>query len=206
MNLQRWFAITCLALMLVADFFLFRALHDRDAAQTDLREAQQQVKAAQDEVEAMKSSLAGQQAAENSRLRKQNEILTNKLAFVQAGLDQSQRENRRLAAQLTTARTALGLQQEHLQQLDGEKQRLAVAGAVVVQQNACINHLRQLDAAKQQWALEKNKTDADVPVVQDLLPYLKEGVFPICPAGGTYSINAVGELPGCSLPGHVMTQ
>ena len=33
------------------------------------------------------------------------------------------------------------------------------------QQNACINNLRQIDAAKQQWALEKGKQATDVPTV-----------------------------------------
>src|SRR6185312_17212668 len=30
-------------------------------------------------------------------------------------------------------------------------------------QNACINNLRQIDAAKNQWALENNKKDSDTP-------------------------------------------
>lgn len=206
MNLKRWFAGACLGLMLVADFFLFRAIHERDTAQADLRESQQQLKAAQADIEAMKNSAVGVQASEYSRLRKQNEILTNRLAAAQAELDRAQAENRRTAQQLSTARAALGLQQEHLQQLQGEKQQLAAAGVAVIHQNTCIANLHQLDAAKQQWALEKTKSDADVPVLQDLLPYLKDGAFPICPEGGIYSINAVGELPGCSHPGHVMTQ
>ena len=31
------------------------------------------------------------------------------------------------------------------------------------QRNACINNLRQIDNAKQLWATENKKTDADVP-------------------------------------------
>ena len=206
MNPQRWFAWACLALMLVAEIFLFRANHQRDAAQTDLREAQHQLRQAQTELEELKNSNAGLQAAENSRLRKQYEILTNKLATVQASLAQAQAENRQSAQQLATARTALGLQQDHLQQLQGEKQQLAVAGAAVIHQNACINNLRQIDGAKQQWALEKNKNGDAVPTAQDLLPYLKDGVFPACPDGGTYSINSVDAVPTCSLPGHALPQ
>ena len=68
------------------------------------------------------------------------------------------------------------------------------------QQNACINNLRQLDAAKQEWALEKGKKDGDVPAMDDLKPYL--GKIPSCPAGGAYTINAVGQPPECSLPNH----
>ena len=205
MNLKRWFAWLCLALMLVAEIFLFHANREKDAALTDLHAAQHELRQAQTELEEMKNSNAGLQAAENSRLRKQNEILTNKLAAVQAGLAQAQSDYHLATQQLATARAALGLLQEHLEQLQGEKQRLAVAGATVIQQNACINHLREINDAKQQWAFEKNKSDDAVPTVKNLLPYLKDGVFPACPAGGSYSINAVGELPGCSLPGHVLS-
>jgi general secretion pathway protein G len=70
------------------------------------------------------------------------------------------------------------------------------------QRNACINNLREIDAAKQQWALEKGKRPTDVPTWDDLKPYL--GKIPHCPAGGTYTINAVGEPPQCSVPGHVL--
>ena len=32
------------------------------------------------------------------------------------------------------------------------------------QTNACINNLRQIDGAKQQWALENRKVDTDVQI------------------------------------------
>ena len=71
-------------------------------------------------------------------------------------------------------------------------------------QNACINNLRQIDAAKNEWALEKGKTGGDVPAIADLTPYFKNGKFPICPAGGTYTIGAVSNAPTCSIPSHKM--
>ena len=206
MNLKRWFAWLCLALMIVAEILLFRANHQRDAALSEAREAQGQMRQLQDELTELKNSNTGQQVAEIAGLRKQNEILANKLVAAQKTADQLRAENQRTAERLTTARTALEMQQQHLDQLQTEKQRVAVAGLAVINQNACINKLRQLDAAKQQWALEKNKTDTDVPTAQDLLPYLKDGVFPTCPGGGIYSINAVGELPACSVAGHVIPQ
>ena len=70
------------------------------------------------------------------------------------------------------------------------------------QTNACINNLRQIDAAKQQWALENNKKSSDTPTQNDLTHYLKSGQFPMCPKGGTYIIGPVGEPPTCSIPGH----
>ena len=62
------------------------------------------------------------------------------------------------------------------------------------------------DAVKQQWALDKDKTAEAIPTAQDLLPYFKDGAFPVCPSGGTYTLNAVGELPSCSVAGHVLPQ
>jgi hypothetical protein len=72
----------------------------------------------------------------------------------------------------------------------------------VSQRNACINNLRQIDAAKQQWALEKGKQPTDVPTWDDIKQYLYR--IPHCPAGGTYTINAVSERPQCSVPRHAL--
>ena len=202
MNAKRWFAWVCLALMLVAEIFLFRANHERDAARTDLRDAQQQLHQAQAELDDLKNSSAGSQAAEISSLRKQNEVLTSKVSALQKNVEQLQAESRQTAQHLTTARTALELQQANLQQLQTEQQQAKLAANA----NACNNNLRQIDAAKQQWALENTKTTDAVPKAQDLLPYLKDGIFPVCPDGGNYTINAVGELPTCSIPGHALPQ
>jgi len=72
--------------------------------------------------------------------------------------------------------------------------------------NACINNLRQIDAAKQQWALENDRPANAVPTAADLLPYFRDGLFPACPVGGVYSLNAVGLPPTCSVPGHSLPQ
>ena len=70
-------------------------------------------------------------------------------------------------------------------------------------QNACINNLRQIDAAKQQWALENSKKSDDVPTAQDLNPFIKGGYASLhCPAGGTYTIGPVNQAPVCSIPRH----
>jgi len=70
-------------------------------------------------------------------------------------------------------------------------------------QNACINNLRQIDAAKQQWALENSKKSDDVPTAQDLNPFIKGGYTSLhCPAGGTYTIGPVSQAPVCSIPKH----
>ena len=74
------------------------------------------------------------------------------------------------------------------------------------QMNACINNLRQIDGAKQQWALENKKTAEDVPNRQEIATYLKDNVLPRCPGGGRYNFGAVGVAPTCSVPGHVLQQ
>ena len=71
------------------------------------------------------------------------------------------------------------------------------------QMNACINNLRQIDAAANEFALEKGKKTADpITYPDDLTPYIKlnsGSSIPVCPAGGTYAITAVGVIPTCTL-------
>ena len=68
--------------------------------------------------------------------------------------------------------------------------------------NACINNLRQIDVAKQQWALENGKTNGVICTTNDLRSYIKfdaKGNFLKCPSGGIYTIGKVGEPVTCSL-------
>ena len=70
--------------------------------------------------------------------------------------------------------------------------------------NACVNNLRQIDAAKQQWMLENGKTTNDIPSWDAIRPYLgrgPEGEVPRCPQGGTYILGRAGEPPRCSIGG-----
>jgi prepilin-type N-terminal cleavage/methylation domain-containing protein len=83
------------------------------------------------------------------------------------------------------------------------------------QANACINNMRQIDAAANEWALETHQaTGATVTsaLTVALTPYIKlnaAGSIPSCPAGGNYTVGTVGAIPqvSCSLgntvtPGH----
>jgi outer membrane lipoprotein-sorting protein len=83
----------------------------------------------------------------------------------------------------------------------------AASPAAVNQRNACINNLRQIDGAKNEFALEKGKKNGDPVTEADIKPYIKldaNGNLPKCPAGGTYTIGKVGEPPTCSIPGHAL--
>ena len=69
------------------------------------------------------------------------------------------------------------------------------------QANACINNMRQIDSAIQQWALENGKKDSDTATEADVSAYLKGGVMPTCPAGGAYVIGAtVATFPSVTCP------
>jgi len=82
------------------------------------------------------------------------------------------------------------------------------------QANACINNMRQIDAAANQFALEQKKTSGSaITWPTDLTPYIKlntAGSIPGCPAGGSYrTAFTVGTSPTCTLgstvtPAHVM--
>ena len=72
------------------------------------------------------------------------------------------------------------------------------------QQNACINNLRQIDGAKQQWALETKQATNATPAFSDISGYLKSAV--VCPAGGanatfanSYTIQDVSSKPLCKI-------
>jgi len=76
------------------------------------------------------------------------------------------------------------------------------------QSNACLSNLRQVDGAKQQWALEKGKGSSDTPVAADLQPYLGRGdagsltglYCPLTGSGalGGYTLNNVATAPNCN--------
>ncbi len=70
------------------------------------------------------------------------------------------------------------------------------------EKSSCLNNLREIDGAKQQWGLENNKLNADTPISSDLSVYLKHNIFPECPGGGAYTIGNLGELPLCNIAGH----
>jgi hypothetical protein len=84
---------------------------------------------------------------------------------------------------------------------------------VTYAENACVNNLRQIEAAAQEFALEKGKTNGEaINYPDDLTPFIKlnkDGKIPPCPSGGIYSIKKVGDVPTCSLgtnvvPAHVL--
>ncbi len=74
--------------------------------------------------------------------------------------------------------------------------------------NVCINNLRQIDAAKQQWATETQQPGSAAPQQSDLDPYLGRlgnANNIVCPAGGvgatftaSYTLNSITNQPTCN--------
>jgi len=68
------------------------------------------------------------------------------------------------------------------------------------QNNVCINSLRQIDGAMNQWALEFKKDPTASVTEADVMPYLKTAT--ICPSAETtfadsYTITTVDTRPMC---------
>ena len=87
--------------------------------------------------------------------------------------------------------------------------------------DSCLDTLRQIDGAKQQWALEHFYYVTDevaranaTPTWEDIHIYGGRGELvpgpwgsyypPRCPSGGTYTVGKMLYPPTCSHPGHVL--
>lgn len=213
MKIKGWVLWLLVAAFLASEVFLFSAKRDQDAALVKLAESEQQVAELQTELDQLKNASDTAQGSEIARLRAANldlPRLRNQVTQLQDAAQKLQAANQKLTQQLNATLTAAQQQQAQLQQLAVENQQTrAVAQQLSAEaaRNTCLNRLRQIDGAKQQWALENNKPGSAIPTAQDIAPYIKldaDGNIPGCPAGGTYSINAVSEIPTCSLPGHVL--
>ena len=76
------------------------------------------------------------------------------------------------------------------------------------QQNACINNLRQIDGAIQQWALETGAKATDSVTSGDIQSYMgrgSSGTLPWCPLDSTktfaasYTIVDASTAPACKI-------
>jgi regulator of replication initiation timing len=208
MKLKKWVLWLCVAALLATEVLLFLAKSQKDVAIAQLREARQVAVQLRVQLDQLKNSSVATLGAENARLRAENQNLTQKFSRLQKENNQLRKGNQQLTQQLQTTSDA-GQQQmpaEDQQPVAAPEPAADQSAAVAAQINACINNLRQIYAAKQEWALENEKTDDAVPTALELLPYLPDAMFPTCPSGGTYTINAVGVPPTCSIPGHVLPQ
>jgi hypothetical protein len=198
-------AIVCAVALaaLATDLFQFQtikalrqenqALKQQQAAQITSLQAQ----LAQDTATASSdASIREAQVREVARLRGEVARLREATDGLAKARQEIQTLNQRVASE-TEARAQSGAA---LQAAQAETQRTQ-------NMNVCLDNLRRIDGAKQQWALENKKLSTDTPAMEDLRPYLAKGPngeLPACPDGGTYTVGTVGERPTCSIPGHAL--
>jgi prepilin-type N-terminal cleavage/methylation domain-containing protein len=66
--------------------------------------------------------------------------------------------------------------------------------------STCVSNLKQMDAAKEQYAMDARLSGGGAVAWNNLVPdYMK--AQPVCPGGGTYTLNTIGTNPACSLSG-----
>lgn len=64
--------------------------------------------------------------------------------------------------------------------------------------SSCLSNLQKIDQAKNLWAIENRKHDGDAVTQANLFPDYIKSNWPVCPAGGTLTIGAIGANPSCS--------
>jgi len=65
---------------------------------------------------------------------------------------------------------------------------------------SCTANLRQIETAKEQWAMDTKQGASATPTQDNLSPdYIK--TWSVCPSGGEYTIGDMSTLPACSVGG-----
>ncbi|HEY1663871.1 MAG TPA: hypothetical protein VGI03_15745 [Verrucomicrobiae bacterium] len=201
MKLKDLFLGLCIAALLVSELFLFVANQQKHDALTKMESAQHDADQAKSQLSQAQAT-ANSQAMDNMRLNAENKNLSRKLSDLQKQNSTLNDASQVLSQQLTSAQLAAQQQQEQLQQIQYQTEQTQATN----EHDTCMNNLRQIDAAKNEWALETGKPAGSVPTEQDLAAYLTGGVFPVCPSGGVYTIGAVGTPPSCSVHGPLPAQ
>lgn len=66
---------------------------------------------------------------------------------------------------------------------------------------SCVSNLKQIDSAKEQWAMDTKASDgATGPTMAQIAGtglYIK--ATPVCPSNGTYTNGVIGTNPTCSI-------
>ncbi len=107
--------------------------------------------------------------------------------------------------QLLADNERLRAENQQLHLVNQAAQQAGVQAEAQARVNACVNNLRIIAGAKDQWALENKKPAGTIPRPSDLAPYLKDNALPACSAGGLYTLNPIGVAPMCNIPGHVIS-
>ncbi len=193
-------------------FFVFQKGHEKDEQIAALQKQAAEIATLRAELQELREFQAS--PAEIERLKKENlQVfqLRNQVSQLQKDAAKLRQSQKSLSSEgISALDKSVNLSPDQIQQLIEENRQLRNEAQEfqIVQErevgNRCINYLRQLDGATDQWALENKKNVGDAVTANDISPYLKS--FPACPSGGAYTIGPVGTSPTCSIPGHVLPQ
>ena len=216
-----WLLVVC---SLIGLAWLYGLNQQKETELASLRADSQQLQQLRADAEEAKKAQAQSDNEELVRLRKDHEELLRlrnevrqlrgdkqQLAGqVQAAQSQAEKAQAQVQAQAlaqAAREDAATKMAQAAEQIDAAVRAKAsgARAAVTPEQanaNACINNLRQIDAAKQQWASVMQKPNGAILTAADLLPFLPGNTMPACPAGGIYTLNPVGQGAICNIPGH----
>jgi len=207
MNLKSLLPWVVVLGLLIGLGWLYAMSQKQEVELTMLREDSQQLQKLRGEIEEASTTRAKAESEELRRLRNEvNQLRTEKQQLA-AQVQKAQAQAQGAQAQVEALRTIPGQPA-----LPGQPAVAAPTATVrpgptpsnpeQAQAAACVNNLRLIDGAEQQWALEKQKPAGALLTSADLAPYLKSNAVPVCPAGGVYTLNPVGVMPICNIPGH----
>ena len=216
MSLKSLLPWLCVLGLLIGLGWMFADSQKKDAELAALRLESQQLEQLRAELEEAKTNQSQTASEELSRLRKDNEELLR----LRNEVSQLRGDKQRLANQLQSAESQAQGAQAQLRDMRANPAQpqmipaaqaafnarygLAATNSEQIAVSACINNLRMIDGAKQQWALENQKQRGALLTPTDLTPYLKSNTLPVCPSGGVYTINPVGIPPICNIPSHTL--
>jgi len=206
------FSVVCILVFAGAAYFFYSKNQTLEAELAKLRTEASEVSQLREENAALRPRAA--LADEAEKLKKEN----TEVFKLRNEVRQLQKEKQTLVQKVQQAQFAQDDQQRALQQaqqLQIENERLRNQGqnasgqvqSATDQRNVCINNLKQLDGAKEQWALEMKKKPQDSATFADLIgadKYIRN--MPVCPAGGQYTLHSIAEVPTCNMPGHQLPQ
>ena len=201
--------------------WFYSASQRKEAELVALRADSEQLQKVRAEMEEAKTNQMQVASEELDRLRKEHEEVLR----LRNEVRQLRGEKQQLTGQVQAAQTQAQNAQAQMQaQAQAQAQALTSKAAIVTQganppggqppaanpeqanANACINNLRQIDAAKNQWAQDNGKPHGALMTAADLTRYLPNNTMPSCPAGGVYTLNPVGISPLCNIPGHTLAK
>lgn len=67
---------------------------------------------------------------------------------------------------------------------------------------SCQGNLRQMETAKEQWAMDTKAASTATPTAANLVDEYMKGTadtLPTCPSNGTYTLGAMTARPSCSI-------